>query len=187
LLATALLAGVFALIAQPYLGEGTHLRRLLYIWVAQTMLLVLSSILRLDLYVDAYGLTRLRFAAFIWMCVVAVGLTLILMQMIARRSVSWFLGHAFGVGFAALYLCTLINIDGVIARYNLTHDFHSSYTCKLGEGAAPAIREHYVATGFDLCADRYRRPYVSRPIDWREWGYRNARVRHSLAAMEDVQ
>jgi len=67
LLATALLAGAFAIIAQPMLGEGKVLRWLLLVWVAQTILLVVSSILRLDLYVSAYGLTVFRVAAFIWM------------------------------------------------------------------------------------------------------------------------
>lgn len=186
LLATSLLAGLFALMAQPYLGKGAGVRALLYLWVAQTVLLVVSSILRLDLYVDVYGLTRLRFAAFIWMVVVALGLVLIIMQMAGRQSVSWFGLRAFGLGFLAIYLCSLINIDGYIARHNLADD-HSNdhYLCQLGEGAVPAIRAHEAATGEELCYSY--RPTMTYPQDWREWGYRNARLRRSLAAMEDAQ
>ena len=186
LLATAVLAGVFALMAQPYLGQGSGVRRLLYLWIAQTVVLVISSILRLDLYVDVYGLTRLRFAAFIWMIVVALGLILIIMQMMGRQSISWFMHRALGLGLLAIYLCNLVNIDGYIARHNLADDrANDHYLCELSEGAIPAIRAHEAKTGEDLCYSY--RPHLSQRDDWREWGYRNMRMHRSLAAMENTQ
>ncbi|MEO1637661.1 MAG: DUF4173 domain-containing protein [Pseudomonadota bacterium] len=186
LLATALMAGAFALMAQPHLGEGRALRVMLYLWVAQTVLLVLSSILRLDLYVDVYGLTRLRVAAFVWMVVVALGLVLIVMQMRGRKGTGWFLQRAAALGLLAVYLCNLWNIDGLIARHNLATDRQDHfYLCGLSEGAVPAIRAHELRTGTEICYSY--RPYLYRPTDWREWGYRNARLRHSLAAMEPTE
>lgn len=186
LLATAILAGLFALMAQPYLGTGVWVRRLLYLWVAQTVLLVISSILRLELYVEVYGLTRLRFAAFVWMVLVALGLVLIIMQMVGRRSVGWFLQRAFALGFIAIYCCNLVNIDGLIARNNLANPRPGDvYLCDLGEGAVPAIHAYEIKTGELYCGSW--RPYLSTRDDWREWGYRNARLHRSLAAMEDAQ
>lgn len=186
LLATALLAGLFALLSQPYLGERGWLRWLLCIWVGQTVILVISSILRLDLYVDVYGLTRLRFAAFVWMSVVALGLILMIMQMVGRESIGWFFQRAFGLGLVALYGCSLVNIDGLIARNNLAdHRDGDFYVCELSEGAVPALFAYEKAVGAPLCHSR--RPYVSQPNDWRDWGYRNVRLRRSLAAMEDGQ
>ena len=58
---------------------------LVMVWTAQNVLLVLSSILRLNLYVEAYSLTYLRVAAFIWMGLVAVGLVLIVAQIVLRN------------------------------------------------------------------------------------------------------
>lgn len=186
LLATALLAGLFALLAQPYLGARSGVRRLLYLWITQTVILVISSILRLDLYVDVYGLTRWRFAAFVWMGVVALGLVLILLQMGGRHTVGWFLRRAVGLGLLAIYICNLVNIDGYIARHNLADDRNGDfYLCTLGEGAVPAIRAYEVQGGEELCD--YRRPFLSVRTDWREWGYRNARLHRSLAAMEAKQ
>lgn len=186
LLVTAILAGLFALLAQPYLGQANWVRRLLYLWVAQTVLLVISSILRLDLYVDVYGLTRLRFAAFVWMVVVALGLVLIIMQMVGRQSVGWFMARAFGLGLVAIYCCNLVNIDGLIARNNLA-DLRPGdyYLCGLSAGAVPAIRAYELRTGNELCVSW--RPHLSNRDDWREWGYRNARLHRSLAALEDAQ
>ncbi len=186
LLVTAVLAGLFALLAQPYLGAAIWVRRLLYLWIAQTVLLVISSILRLDLYVDVYGLTRLRFAAFVWMVLVALGLLLIVMQMAGRHSVGWVLQRAFGLGFIAIYCCNLINIDGFIARNNLAnHRPGDFYLCELSEGAVPAIRAYELRTGDELCGSW--RPHLSTRKNWREWGYRNARLHRSLAALEAVQ
>ncbi len=177
LLVTALLAGVFALVSQPYLEGRGVLRGLLYLWVAQTVLLVLSSILRLDLYVDAYGLTRLRFAALVWMVVVALGLVLMIMQMVGRQSIGWFMSRAAGLGLVALYTVSLVNVDGFVARHNLTvGKVDAYYLCSLSEGAAPELRRNFVCNRS-----------VSTPQDWREWGFRNARLRRSLAEMKEVR
>lgn len=186
LLATAILAGVFALISQPYLGRRFDVRLLLYVWVGQTVALVISSVLRLDLYVDVYGLTRLRFSAFVWMTVVALGLVLIIMQMAGRHTIRWFLERAFGLAIMSIYLCNLVNIDGLIARHNLADPRPGDvYICELGEGAVPAIRAYELRTGRVVCHSR--QPYLSARGDWREWGYRNARLHLSLAALEEQQ
>lgn len=182
LLVTALLAGLFALLAQPYLGKAPWVRWLLYLWIAQNILLVVSSILRLDLYVDAYGLTRLRVAAFVWMVVVALGLVLIVMQLWQRQTRGWFMVRAAGLGFLAIYACNLWNIDGLIARHNLSVGKGFGYVCSLGEGAVPALRASEAAQEAGICYSRG--PHLSQPVDWREWGYRNARLRASVAAME---
>ena len=183
LLATALLAGLFALLAQPFLEARPVLRALLYLWVAQTILLVISSILRLDLYVDAYGLTRLRFAAVIWMVLVALGLVLMIMQMVGRESVGWFMLRAAGLGLTALYAVSLVNVDGLIARHNLAagkQDYW--YLCQLSEGVVVAAAPYQPIPCYS-----FGFPTLSTPDDWREWGFRNARLRRSLAAMNEVQ
>jgi uncharacterized protein DUF4153 len=66
LIITALLAAGFVLAALRPGGAGERspiIRKLVYLWVAQNVLLVISSILRLEVYVAAYSLTLLRAAA----------------------------------------------------------------------------------------------------------------------------
>ncbi|SMY06148.1 DUF4153 domain-containing protein [Flavimaricola marinus] len=182
LLATALLAGLFALLTQPFWAGRPILRTLLAIWVAQNVLLVASSALRLELYVEVYGLTRLRFAAFVWMSLVAAGLALMLVQMARGQSVAWLMARSFGLAGVVLYGLCFFNIDGYVARHNLSQPalvLDYSYLCDLGAGAAPAIAEHLADGTAQPCSV----PIVREPVDWREWGYRNARLRHSLAAV----
>lgn len=185
LVLTALLAGGFALVAQPFLRGQPLLRGLLLLWTAQNILLVLSSILRLDLYVDAYGLTRLRFAAFIWMGLVVAGLGLMVWQVLRHKPVQWLAVTAAGLGLITLYLCCFINVAGFVAAHNLARadaDFDHYYLCNLGPGAAVAIAQAEIQTGQDYC-DVSVAPFVKAPQDLREWGYRNYRLRHNLAAL----
>jgi len=185
LLVTALLAGVFAIIAQPMLGEGRNLRVLLLIWVAQTVVLVASSILRLDLYIGVFGLTVFRVAAFIWMGVVAAGLCLLIWQISRRHTVSWFLPRAAVLGLATLYVTSFVNITGIVANHNLTRDIamlDTFHLCYSGDGARPAIVAYNLKYDVDICG--YVDTPITSPDDLREWGYRNYRLRSSVAAMK---
>lgn len=89
LIVTALLAAGFVLIAMRPRGPAEQsrlIRPLVLAWIGQNILLVISSIFRLDLYVAAYSLTYLRLAAFIWMGLVVTGLLLMLTQIIQKKS-----------------------------------------------------------------------------------------------------
>ncbi|MBY4893670.1 hypothetical protein KUL25_12940 [Rhodobacteraceae bacterium N5(2021)] len=48
-MATALLAGAFALATQRMVAESPFLRSLMYLWLAQTLFLVLNAAVRLAL------------------------------------------------------------------------------------------------------------------------------------------
>lgn len=185
LVVTALLAGGFALIAQPFLPGQPVLRALLFLWTVQNILLVLSAILRLDLYVETYGLTRLRFAAFIWMGLVVVGLILMIWQVWRGKTVGWLFGRSAMLGLATLYICCFINVAGLVASHNLArpnHQFDTYYLCTLGPGAIPAITRAEAVSRQDICHESYGL-FIKAPQDLREWGYRNYRLRNSLAAM----
>lgn len=180
LLITALLAGLFALLAQPHMVGRRHLRWLLLFWIGQNVLLVASSALRLDLYVEAYGLTRLRFAAFLWMGLVVAGLGQMLVQLQLGKSTGWLTARALLMGTATLYVVCFVNVAGVVAANNLARPdipLDANYLCELGEGAVPAIRAHDAAGSTPLC---FATLEINEPQDWREWGYRNARLRRSL-------
>lgn len=188
LLATALLAGGFAIIAQPVIGAAASIRNLLLIWVAQTVLLVVSSLLRLDLYVDAYGLTYLRLAAFVWMIMMGAGLGLMIWQIAMRLPVGWMIKRSGLLAIAAIYLCAMTNFADIIARTNLAateRPVDSYYICNfLGEGAVPAILAYTQAQDAIFCHSGI--VAVSQPSDWREWGYRNARLRSSVLQMQEM-
>ncbi|MEM7318729.1 MAG: DUF4173 domain-containing protein [Pseudomonadota bacterium] len=169
LLATALLAGAFALIAQSYVVECRIMRWLAAIWIGQNLVLSGSAMARLWLYVDVYGLTYLRLHAAIWMAVVAIGLAMIGWQGWQGRSGGWLTGRICLLGLAPLYVCCFINFAEIIARHNLKHGvFDGDYLCDLGSTAAAALAPGAEALGCAIAP-----PQIE---GWRDWGFRKWRV-----------
>ena len=95
------------------------------LWVAQNIALVISSILRLDLYVGIYALTYWRIAAFVWMGLVAAGLALIIARIALGKSNEWLLSANLLTLSATLYACCYINFAALIANYNVDHSLRN--------------------------------------------------------------
>jgi len=196
LIVTALLAAGFVLIAMRPGGPAEKsglIHRLVLAWIGQNILLVVSSIFRLDLYVASYSLTYLRLAAFIWMVLVAIGLSLVLIQIMLKKSNSWLLA-ANAVSLALLlYGCCFINAPRLVASYNVEHSRENGgtgpnldlqYLGRLGPQALPAIEAHIKEIPALLpIASRYRDAFETqrRPANWRDWGFRTWRLQRYLA------
>jgi hypothetical protein len=200
LIVTALLAAGFVLIAMRPGGPAENsrlIRPLVLAWIGQNILLVVSSIFRLDLYVAAYSLTCLRLAAFIWMVLVAVGLLLILVQIIRRKSLSWLVTANAATLALVLYGCCFVNAPRLIASYNVAHCREAGgagpwldkpYLLSLGPEVLPALEPHAsqipslqpmlseLRAGRALCMNRQR-----RSENWRAWGFRTWRLQRYLA------
>ena len=161
LIVTALLAAAFVLAAMKPggpAGQSRIIRPLVYLWVAQNVLLVVSSILRLDLYVQIYLLTWWRVAAFIWMGLVVIGLLLIVGSIILNRSNGWLIRANLIVLTVTLYVCALVDLTPAIAHYNVNHSreatgkgiaIDAGYLTQLGPQALPAIDRAIVLRGYD--------------------------------------
>jgi hypothetical protein len=201
LIATALLAAGFVLAAMRPDGPAARMpviRLLVFLWVAQNVMLVVSSILRLDLYVQIYSLTYWRVAAFFWMLLVAAGLLLIVARIALNRSNQWLVLMNLATLALTAWICAFINFPVVIASWNVDHskemsgngvmlDF--SYLLSLGPQALPAI-DRYLAS----LPDNYLRNKLSWDRDqlvtaqlagldsWRAWSFRQHRLRHYLSA-----
>ena len=124
LVATSLLAAGFVLMAMRRGGPAESsklIKPLVLIWTAQNVLLVISSIIRLDLYVAVYSLTYLRVAAFIWMGLVVNGLVLIIAKIMWAKSNDWLIRFNLGALGLVLYACCFINFPHVMAQYNVEH------------------------------------------------------------------
>ena len=192
LMATALLAAGFVLMAMRSGGPAEtsrHIKPLVLVFVAQNFMLVLSSLFRTGLYVDAYSLSELRLAAMIWMGLVAFGLALITVQIAARKTNKWLLDANALALAATLYLCCFLNFPHIVASCNVTH-------CAETSGAGPALDVDYLLSLGPQAIpayDRYVRLYAERAgrrppreesfarvavadTEWRSWTFRGWRL-----------
>jgi hypothetical protein len=166
-------------------------RRLVYLWLAQNLFLVVSAGLRLELYVEAFTLTRWRVAAAVWMLLVFCGLLWIVIRIGLRHSNRWLINVNTLTLLGILYGCCFLPIDGWIARFNVVH-------CREVRGEGPwldlAYLEHLGPESLPALvwfvgnfADSPRTPYVRDSIgcmqaqlgktlsDWRGWTWRRLR------------
>jgi hypothetical protein len=206
LIVAALMAGGFVLAAMRP-GSGVARSRLarvlVYLWIGQTVLLVLSSMLRLDLYVETYSLTEWRCAAFIWMLLVAGGLVLIMVRIMFDLTNRWLVAANAAALAIALYACSLIDFAATIARFNVAHSreiagagqpVDVAYLCRLGPAALPALdvlaKERTTAKAdgngwlpqsslFD-CRPSLEQLHAVRMADWRAWTFRGHRLNQYL-------
>ncbi|WP_079189254.1 DUF4153 domain-containing protein [Streptomyces kebangsaanensis] len=139
-----LLVIVLALRWAPRGGPGDRnlVRGVLGTLCALTLIVVASAVRRMDMYVDAYGLTRLRIS------VVAVELWLGLVILLIMAAGAWgarWLPRAVAASAAAGVLAFgLASPDGLIAeknvrRYEKTHKFDLDYARGLSADAVPAL------------------------------------------------
>jgi hypothetical protein len=201
LIATALLAGLFVLLAlRPGSASARSpiIRTLLLVWVGQNILLVASSILRVVDYIEAYSLTEWRIAALAWMVLVAVGLMLICWRFMTGRSAGWLINANTLAAGAVLTISTMVDYGAVAARWNVDHlrDPARLDLCYLNrlESAAllPLIDLRDAPIGDTLrdqavfLSDKAMRDLAEQQADWQSWTLRGAlRLAEAEARLAD--
>lgn len=191
LVITALLSGAFAVATHRMVAESHVLKILMYIWLGQNLFLVLTATVRLGLYVDAYTLTYLRVAAFIWFGLVAVTLALIIVQIARERPLSWLIRSCVFAVAGTLYLCCFMNFAYVITSYNMAHTTPEAldleYLCRLGEQVIPAMMDYGQITDQTVCGRDGLASIRFDPMqDWQEWGFRRWRLQRYLETYHDL-
>ena len=191
---TALLAGLFVLVflrPSSATARNAWVRRLVLLWVGQNLFLLGSSVLRTAAYVEAYGLTRFRIAALLWMGLVAAGLVLVCWRLMKDRSAPWLLNaNALALGLV-LMVVSAVDLGAVAADWNIRHARETGAKgapldlCYLaGLGAAPAVPLARLEqrTTDPVFKERlagalaYQTAQLNtRQSDWRSWRWRDAR------------
>ena len=214
LVATALLAGLFVLLTFRPGGAAQRsktARRLVGLWVVQNIVLMVSSVWRLNLYVEVYSLTRWRLAAALWMGLVGVGFGWLIWRIVADRDNRWLLQRVTLTGLALLYAVCFVNLDGAIARYNVAHCaelggggqmLDVAYLERLGPAALPALQTYLEATegqpAVEPPANRWVRaaaPPTAEEVaarlqkqldddldNWRGWTWRRSQITREMLA-----
>jgi hypothetical protein len=198
LIVTALLAAAFVIVAMRPGSNAERsplMRALVFLWVGQNVLLVVSAMLRLNLYVAIYLLTYWRVAAFIWMLIVAVGLVLIVVRIVTYRSNAWLISANALVLALTIYTCCFVNFANLVARYNVDHARASTtaglpidltYVISLGAQAIPAIDRYLAANPrmnpayFREQRDALAARHAMATTNWRGWTFRDWRLTRYL-------
>jgi hypothetical protein len=190
---TASIAAAVVILATRPGGPATGsliIRPLVLVFTAQNVLLVGAASFRLALYVEAYGLSELRLASFLWFALIAGGLASIVVQLLRAKSLDWLLGVNLVALLATLYLWCFLNVPAIVADYDVDHSFEATgrgahldvcYLQSLGPDVFPAL---------DRIGDFATTPQIRHELavldetvgDWRSWSFRAWRLQRHLAA-----
>lgn len=216
LIFTTLLAASFILFvtsAKKGHEKSPRVMGLLLAWIFQNIILVLSNVMRMGLYVEAFALTYLRLTVLIWLALVIIGLVLIIVRLYKRHSNIWLIKSNLISLSVILYLTSLANWPYLIADYNFKTAEQNSdkrldihYIVKLGPNTIPVMDriiqnpewEHQVKhqKHWDS-SDRKRKTLLQirnsykeianqQYSDWRQWNFRDYRLQTSLSQTPEV-
>jgi len=213
LILTALLAAAFILLVM----RETHKKKvsplikgLLYVWTVQNIILVISTMMRMGLYVEAFALTYLRVAVLIWMGLVMIGLALILIRLLLNRQNIWLVKANIISLALVLYITSFVNFPYIISEYNVNVAIENpnkildlNYLSSLGQAALPAMEKvtkqprwdnYYVRVNyknyylpniqFRSFTSMVEKEFLQTPREWHQWSFRDHRLKKYLLNSE---
>ena len=202
LIVAALLVAAFVLTAldpRSPLARVEALRRLVILWIVQTLFLVASSALRTWDYVEAYSLTGLRLCALAWMGLVAIGLVLVCWRLLDGKTSAWLVNANVAAAGVVLAMTSVVDVNAVAAGWNVRHareaggagvDMDVCYLTRQGESAmvplAEALREPINQPLRGRLAEALAAAIDNAQPDkseWRSWTWRRKR---RLARVEEI-
>jgi hypothetical protein len=124
LIVAALLVAGFVLVAldpRSPTSRAKGVREFVVVWIAQTVFLVASCILRTWDYVQSYSLTGFRICALAWMGLVATGLILVCWRLLRGRSSAWLINANLAAAGVVLVVLAVVDVNAISAEWNVGH------------------------------------------------------------------
>lgn len=126
-----------------FFGKNKFLKILCYIWLAQNAILTISVVIRNFWYVHYFSLAYKRIGLFIFLILTLIGLLTVLLKIKGKKS-SFYLIRVNALSiYCTLVLCSFVDWDTLIAKYNVSHStnsyYHFSYNAELSDKTLPII------------------------------------------------
>lgn len=101
-------------------AKGKWLKILGFVWVLQNIIMIVSAMLRNQLYIADYGMTHKRIGVYVFLALAIVGLLVTFVKIAAKKN-TWFLFRKNAWAFyGVLIIATFFNWDNIITDYNIS-------------------------------------------------------------------
>ena len=128
------------------------LKNLSYGWIFLNIVLVFLIVIKNSQYVDSFGLTYKRIGVYIYLFLTLVGLATTFIKVFKLKNL-WYLFRAnIKIAFGLLFICSFINWDFQITKYDLTHDIRVdfNYLINLSNNNSFILKEYRDNHDMDL-------------------------------------
>lgn len=127
-----------------FFSKNKALKVLCYIWIAQNVILTLSVVIRNLWYVHYFSLAYKRIGLFIFLLLTIMGLISVFLKIKGKKSTFFLIRVNAIIIYSTLVLCSFMDWDMLIAKYNVAHStnsyYHFSYNAKLSDKTLPVLR-----------------------------------------------
>lgn len=177
------------------------LKILVYLWILQNLIMLVSTAARNQMYIEKFNLTDLRIGVYVWLVLAMIGLCLTFIKVYKEKS-NWYLVRSnVAVWFCVLSLSSLVNWDVMITRYNLANkplkEVDLSYLLSMSNANLPELlevvkRKDFPATNEKLNGRLYRNDYIRRLANkahnyvrtyetgWQSYDLRDQRIMNAI-------
>lgn len=133
-----------------FFENNKWLKLLAYGWIAQNIVLVITTAHRNWWIIESSGLTRRRIGVYVYLLLCIIGLTTTLLKVMQRNS-NWFLFRKNAWAFYAVFIIScFVNWDDFIVQYNCRHYktqkfkyIDKRYLLKLSHTGMASLFEYY--------------------------------------------
>ncbi|MES2836050.1 MAG: DUF4153 domain-containing protein [Bacteroidota bacterium] len=139
---------------------------LLYVWIIQNVIMLSSTVVRNNLYIEEFNLTYRRIGVYIWLLLSAIGLVVTFLKILKKKSNWYLIKINFAACITVLTLSSCINWDKSITKFNLNNkpisEIDFNYLLSLSDTNIPELLEVYRSN--DLSAigrNKYQSWYYS--------------------------
>lgn len=119
------------------------LRLLVYAWIVQNLVMLFSTAIRNEIYIHTYNFTYKRAGVYVWLALAVIGLVITFVKIMNNRSNWYLVKNNFAIWFSVLSLCSLLNWDLLITRYNIANkplrDVDFYYLFSLSDSNIPEL------------------------------------------------
>ncbi|MBA2612181.1 MAG: DUF4173 domain-containing protein [Bacteroidetes bacterium] len=101
--------------------QSKILKYLVYFWIIQNAIMVISAMVRNLWYVSEYQLTYLRIGVYVFLALSLVGLVITFLKVNKTKSAWYLVRQNFEAWLLILGLCSIVNWDKLISDYNISN------------------------------------------------------------------
>jgi hypothetical protein len=128
-----------------FIKDNLMLKVLAYTWALQNVFMIVSTIFRNKMYVEAFGLTEKRIGVYFYLFLSIIGLITTIIKIYKKHSNSYLIRINTLIFFVILLLSCTVNWDYLISSHNLARkdaDRNISYLNELSSSNIPLIFNH---------------------------------------------
>ncbi len=155
--------------------QSKTLKLLVYLWILQSAVMVISAMVRNSWYVAEYQLTYLRIGVYVFLSLSLIGLFITFLKINKTKSAWYLVRQNFEAWFLLLSLCSFVNWDKIISDYNIAHAktfkaLDKSYLVGLSNANLPELTTVFFGDKKDSLfntTENFQKRYEFKQYSWR--------------------